>query len=199
MAITLEKGQKISLSKEAGAGLSRVYMGLGWDAAQTPKRGGFLGALFGGGGSGSIDLDANALLFDSGSELVDVVWFQQLRSKDGSIQHSGDNRTGDGDGDDETIAVNLFNLPANVQTVVFTVNNFTGQDFSQVANAYCRLVNAQGNQEIARYNLSAQGSHSAMIMTALKREGSDWSLTAIGVPSKGRTYRDNLPDIQPYV
>lgn len=198
MPISLEKGQKISLAKEAGSQLSVVRLGLGWDAAQAPKKGGFLGALLGG-GSASIDLDANALLFDAQSGLLDVVWFRQLQSKDGTVRHSGDNRTGAGDGDDETITVDLARLPQNVAAVVFTVNNFTGQDFGQVANAYCRLVNVQNESEIARYNLSAQGSHSALIMASLKRSGSDWTMTAVGAPSRGRTYQDNLPDIRPHL
>lgn len=189
MAISLEKGQKISLAKTAGPALSTVCMGLGWDAAQAPKRG----------GETSIDLDANALLFDAGGNLLDVVWFRQLQSKDGTVRHSGDNRTGLGDGDDETITVDLARLPAQVSTVVFTVNNFTGQDFSQVANAYCRLVNVQGEQEIARYSLSAQGGHSALVMATLKRSGNDWTMTAVGAPSRGRTYQDNLPDIRPHL
>lgn len=193
MPISLQKGQQISLAKEAGPSLSSVVMGLGWDAAR--KKG-----LFGfGGGAQDIDLDANALLFDAGGQLLDVVWFRQLQSKDGTIRHSGDNRTSAGDGDDETISVDLARLPANVQTVIFSVNNYTGQDFGQVENAYCRLVNAQGGQEIARYNLSAQGTHSAMILASLKRNGSDWTMTAIGTPSRGRTYQDNLPDMRPYL
>ncbi|THF71612.1 TerD family protein [Deinococcus sp. Arct2-2] len=193
MAISLQKGQQISLAKEAGPSLGKVRMGLGWDAI---KKKGFLGF---GGGQVAVDLDANALLFDAGGNLVDAVWFRQLQSKDGSIRHSGDNRTGAGDGDDETIEVDLARLPANVVTVIFSVNNYTGQDFSQIENAYCRLVNLQGEKEIARYNLSAQGGHSAMILASLKRQGNDWTMTAIGATSRGRTYNDNLPDMRPFL
>ncbi|AIZ45893.1 stress protein [Deinococcus radiopugnans] len=193
MPISLKKGQQISLAKEAGPSLSTVRMGLGWDAV---KKKGFFGF---GGGQAEVDLDANALMFDASGGLVDVVWFRQLQSKDGSIRHSGDNRTGAGDGDDETITVDLTRLPANVSTLVFTVNNFTGQDFGQIENAYCRLVNTQGEAEIARYDLSAGGQHSAMILASLKRQGNDWTMTAIGAPSRGRTYQDNLPDIQAYL
>lgn len=193
MPISLKKGQQISLAKEAGPSLSTVRMGLGWDAV---KKKGFFGF---GGGQAEVDLDANALMFDASGGLVDVVWFRQLQSKDGSVRHSGDNRTGAGDGDDETITVDLTRVPASVSTLVFTVNNFTGQDFGQIENAYCRLVNTQGEAEIARYDLSAGGQHSAMILASLKRQGSDWNMTAIGAPSKGRTYQDNLPDIQAYL
>ncbi len=193
MPISLKKGQQISLAKEAGPSLSTVRMGLGWDAI---KKKGFFGF---GGGTVDVDLDANALMFDAGGALVDAVWFRQLQSKDGSVRHSGDNRTGQGDGDDETITVDLTRLPATVTTVIFSVNNYTGQDFGQVENAYCRLVNTQGEVEIARYDLSAQGNHSAMILASLKRQGSDWTLTAIGTTSRGRTYQDNLPDMQAYL
>ncbi|GHG26256.1 tellurium resistance protein TerZ [Deinococcus indicus] len=193
MPISLQKGQQISLAKEAGPSLQTVRMGLGWDAI---KKKGFLGF---GGGSVDVDLDANALMFDASGQLVDAVWFRQLQSKDGSVRHSGDNRTGAGDGDDETITVDLTRLPASVQTVVFSVNNYTGQNFSQVDNAYCRLVNTQGDKEIARFNLSVQGDHTAMILASLKRSGNDWTMTAIGASSRGRTYTDNLPDIRPHL
>lgn len=193
MPISLKKGQQISLAKEAGPSLSTVRMGLGWDAV---KKKGFFGF---GGGQAQVDLDANALMFDAAGGLLDVVWFRQLQSKDGSVKHSGDNRTGAGDGDDETITVDLTRLPAQVSTLIFTVNNFTGQDFGQIENAYCRLVNTQGEAEIARYDLSAGGQHSAMILASLKRQGNDWTMTAIGAPSRGRTYQDNLPDIQAYL
>ena len=107
-------------------------MGLGWDAVK--KRG-----LFGGTKTQTIDLDASCLLFDGAGCLVDQVWFRQLSSKDGSIQHTGDNRTGAGDGDDESIIVDLLALSPAGRTLVFIVNSFTGQNFSQIENAFCRL------------------------------------------------------------
>lgn len=193
MPISLQKGQQISLAKEAGPRLGVVCMGLGWDVI---KKKGFFGF---GGGEQAVDLDANALLFDASGQLREAVWFRQLQSADGTVSHSGDNRTGQGSGDDETITVDLSRLPSTIQTVVFSVNNYTGQDFGQVQNAYCRLIDTQGNKEIARYDLSAQGSHSALILASLRRSGSDWTMTAIGAPSRGRTFQDNLPDMQTYV
>ena len=157
MAVNLQKGQKISLSKEAGGELTQVKLGLGWDVAQGPQaqKGGFLGKLFDGGSGGdSIDLDASCIMFDSSKQAVDAIWFSQLKSKDGSIVHTGDNRTGDGDGDDEVINVDLARVPSNVTSLVFTVNSFTGQTFETVENAFCRIVNASNNAEVARYNLS---------------------------------------------
>ncbi|MDO4896431.1 MAG: TerD family protein [Moraxella sp.] len=200
MAVNLQKGQKISLEKEAGGALSHIQMGLGWDVASTKSSGGFFSGLFGGGGNdGSIDLDASVVLFNTAKQPVDVVYFGQLQSKDGTITHTGDNRTGAGDGDDEVIKVNLSAVPADVQTLVFTVNSFTGQSFETVANAYCRIVNGGNGSEIARYNLSAQGSHTAMIMAKVYRHNGEWKMHAIGETANGRTFNDLIPAITPHV
>ncbi|MBK1648953.1 TerD family protein [Rhabdochromatium marinum] len=198
MGVNLQKGQKISLDKESGGGLSRIVMGLGWDAAEG-KKSGMLGGLFGGGGGGDIDLDASCLLFDEQGNPVDAVWFRQLRSKDGSIQHTGDNLTGEGEGDDEQIKVDLTAVPATVKSLVFTVNNYTGQDFSKVANAFCRIVNGANNSEIARYDLSCQGSHNAMVMAKLYRHNNEWKMHAIGEAGQGRTFEELLPQIKPHL
>lgn len=199
MAVSLQKGQKISLDKEAGSTLTRVKMGLGWDVASAPKAGGFLGGLFGGGGnSGSIDLDASCIMFDANKQPMDAIWFGQLQSKDGSVQHTGDNRTGAGDGDDEVINVDLSRIPANVQSLVFTVNSFTGQTFETVDNAYCRIVNGGNNAEVARFNLSSQGSHTAMIMAKVYRHNGEWKMHAIGETATGRTFQDLMPAIMPH-
>jgi len=187
MGVSLSKGQTVSLVKSGGGGLTRVRMGLGWDAVR--KKG-----LFGSRAQ-SIDLDASALLFDSSGRLVDQVWFSQLRSQDGSVQHTGDNRTGAGDGDDESIRVDLSSVPPGVRTIVFTVNSFTGQDFSQIENAFCRLIDETTETEIARYDLSGSGSHTAQIMSKVARDGTGWSMTAIGTAASGRTFHDLLPAI----
>lgn len=194
MSISLSKGQKISLEKEAGSSLSEVIMGLGWDAKKGGG-GGFLGGLFGGGGGGEIDLDASCVLFDDKGEMVDTVWFRQLNSKDGSITHTGDNRTGAGEGDDEQIIVNLTSVPQNVKAIVFTVNSFTGQTFSQVENAFCRLVDRKTNKEIAKYDLSVQGDHTAQVMAKLYRDNG-WQMQAIGENASGRTFKDLMPVLQ---
>lgn len=189
MGVNLSKGQRISLAKEAGTQLTKVVMGLGWDAKKK-------GGLFGLGGSApEIDLDASVLLFDDNKQLLDQVWFRQLQSKDGSIKHSGDNRTGAGDGDDEQIVVQLSSVPPTVKSLVFVVNSFTGQNFSQIENAFCRLVNAANNQEIAKFNLSCQGSHTAQLMAKLYRHEGDWKLHAVGESCSGRTFLDMLPVI----
>lgn len=192
MAINLSKGQKISLTKEAGGvQLTRVVMGLGWDAKKK-------GGLFGFGGSQQeIDLDASCVLFNEQKQPLDAVWFRQLVSKDGSIQHTGDNRTGAGEGDDEQIIVDLSRVPANVASLVFVVNSFTGESFTQIENAFCRIVNAQNNQEIARYNLSQSGPHTAQIMAKLYRHEGEWKMAAIGEVASGRTFQDLLPALVP--
>lgn len=202
MAVNLSKGQKISLEKEAGGALSQIKMGLGWDVGAAPqKSGGFLGGLFGGGGSagGSIDLDASCIMLDANKQMVDAIWFGQLQSKDSSIQHTDDNRTGAGDGDDEVINVNLSRIPDHVQALVFTVNSFTGQTFATVNNAFCRLVNASNNSEVARYDLSAQGSHTALILAKIYRHNGEWKMHAIGETASGRTFHDLMPAILPHV
>ena len=193
MGVSLSKGQKISLEKEAGGSLNKVVMGLGWDAVKSK---GFLGF---GRSAPEIDLDASCLLFGEQGELVDTVWFRQLRSQDGSITHTGDNRTGAGDGDDEQIVVELARVPANVKSLVFTVNSFTGQNFSQIDNATCRMVNAANGQEIARFNLTLSGSHTAQIMAKVYRHNGEWKMHAIGETGNGRTFGELLPQITPHL
>lgn len=186
MALTLSKNQSISLEKEAGTGLSKVSMGLGWDPV---KAGGFFSKLLGG-GSDEIDLDASCIILDGSYQPIDVVWFRQLASKDGSIKHSGDNLTGEGDGDDETIYVDLQRLPAHAKHLVFTVNSFRGQTFDQVENAYCRILNEGNNKEIARFNLAEKGRHTGVVMSSLSRGANGWEFKAIGQSTNGRTVDD---------
>ncbi len=186
MALTLSKNQSISLEKEAGAGLSKISLGLGWDPV---KAGGFFSKLMGG-GNDSIDLDASCIVLDGSYHPIDVVWFRQLVSKDGSIKHSGDNLTGEGDGDDETINVDLQRLPAQAKHLVFTVNSFRGQTFDQVENAYCRVLNEGNNKEIARFNLAEKGRHTGVVMSSLSRGANGWDFKAIGQSTNGRTAED---------
>ncbi len=188
MSVSLIKGQKISLDKESGHSLNKVFMGLGWDAV---KKGGFLGRLMGG---GDIDLDASCVLFSADKQPLDVVYFGQLKSKDGSIRHSGDNLTGDGEGDDEIIYVTLADVPAEVNYLVFTVNSYRGQNFNEVANAYCRLVDDR-KAEIARYTISGGGDYTAMIMAKLYRHNGEWKMQAVGESMRGRTVADMIAPI----
>lgn len=200
MGINLTKGQSINLEKEAGSKLSKVLMGLGWDPVkQQAKSGGFFGGIFGGGSTeSSVDLDASCVLFDENKNHTDTIWFRQLRSKDGSITHTGDNLTGTGDGDDEQIIVELQKVPANVKSIVFTVNSFSGQSFEKVANSYCRLVDHAG-KEVAKFELNSQGNHTALIMAKLYLHNGEWKMKAIGESASGRTVQDLIPSIANYL
>lgn len=186
MAVNLSKGERLSLVKSDGQPLANIAMGLGWDTH-----------------SGSpIDLDASCLVFDTNNRLIDTVWFRQLVSKDHNITHSGDNRTGDGDGDDETIAVRLANFTPDVKALIFTVNSFTGQNFSSIKNAKCRVYDTANNAELCSYTLSDSPEFktaTATILAKFYRHGDTWKIQAIGHPAKGRTFNELLPAIHPYL
>ncbi|MEP1318379.1 MAG: TerD family protein [Roseibium sp.] len=203
MTITLDKGQTLNLSKEK-PGLTKVFMGLGWDAATAPaapeKKKGFLGSLLGGAASAAavadIDLDASVVMLDGEKNVVDTVSFSQLASRDGSIKHSGDNRTGDADGDDEVIHVDLTKINPKVQHLVFVVNSYSGQKFNEVQNATARLVDEGSKSEVCKYVLAEQGAYTAVVMATLSKAGSTWSMKAIGDFCNGRTVRDLVPAAQ---
>ncbi len=191
MAVNLSKGQRISLMKSGGGTLTKVRMGLGWDAVK--KRG-----LFGSKAQ-EIDLDASCMVYDQQGRLLDQVWWKQLQSRDGAIVHTGDNRTGAGDGDDESIIVDLQALHPGVATLVFVVNSFTGQNFSQIENATCRLVDSTNESELARYELTGSGTHNAQVMAKVSRDGTGWSMTAIGAIANGRTFHDLEPVVRQHL
>ena len=199
MAINLQKGQRISLEKEAGRGLNRVIMGLGWGMKQVHSKG-FLGI-----GAGSrqkaVDLDASCLLFDAAGKLADTVWFRQLASHCGAIQHSGDDRAGGGEtgAENERISIDLSQVPAAVQTLIFTVNSFSGESFAGIPNAFCRLVDEVGG-EIARFVLSLEGGdYTGLIMSKLYRHNNEWKMQALGEHAEGRTFHDLLPALASYL
>ncbi|PKK12382.1 TerD family protein [Thermomonospora sp. CIF 1] len=173
MSVSLSKGGNVSLSKQA-PGLTAVTVGLGWDVRTTT------GADF--------DLDASALLVDaSGKVLSDqhFVFFNNLRSPEGSVEHTGDNLTGEGEGDDEQIKVDLTAVPPEAARIVFPVSIYDadsrGQTFGQVRNAFIRVVNQADGTEIARYDLTEDAStETAMIFGELYRHGSEWKFRAVG-------------------
>ena len=184
MGVNLVKGERISLEKTSGSQLQKIFMGLGWDMM---KKKGFLGSLL---GSGSIDLDASCLMYDNDKQLVDLVYFGHLTSNDKSVRHSGDNLTGEGEGDDEVIHVDLAAVPQTVQYLVFTVCSFQGQTFEQIDNAFCRLVDAAANREIAKYSISGGGQYTAMVMTKLYRHKGEWKMQAVGEYTNAKTAHD---------
>ncbi|OZC65787.1 stress protein [Rhodococcus sp. 06-470-2] len=174
--VSLTKGQKVTLRKDGGVALTVIRMGLGWDPVTTPKKGG----LFGGGGrAANIDLDASAIML-ADRNVNDVVYYGQLEAKDGSIVHQGDNLTGEGEGDDEVIVVDLTRVPKHVTGIVFTVTSYRGQTFEQVANAFCRLVDNTTNTELARFTLQGGMPFTGLVMAKVYRQGSEWKLQAIG-------------------
>lgn len=186
MSVSLSKGGSVSLAKQSANGLTRITLGVGWDAAK-PK--GFLKNMFGS-NPDSIDLDASALIFDGSGHVLDSVWFSQLQSKDGSMRHSGDNLTGEGEGDDESIVIDLTKLSARAEHIVLTVNSFRGQPFDKVDNAYGRVVNNSTGEEMARFPISDAGSHTGLILARLSRAGGEWTFKAIGSKTTGRTVQD---------
>ncbi|MDJ0383927.1 TerD family protein [Streptomyces sp. G-G2] len=173
MGVSLSKGGNVSLTK-AAPNLTAVIVGLGWDARTTT------GVDF--------DLDASAILTnDQGKVASDAnfVFFNNLKSPDGSVEHTGDNTTGEGEGDDEAIKVNLAGVPADVNKIVFPVSIYEAesrqQSFGQVRNAYIRVVNQADNTELARYDLSEDAStETAMVFGELYRNGAEWKFRAIG-------------------
>ncbi|WP_436787369.1 TerD family protein [Yinghuangia sp. YIM S10712] len=184
MSVNMVKGQRLSLEKQGGGQLTLVRMGLGWDAI---KKKGLFGSR-----ERDVDLDASCVLFAE-QQPVDAVYFGHLVSDDGSIRHTGDNLTGAGDGDDESIIVDLSRVPVHVTQIIFTVNSFQGQTFQEIENAFCRIVDETNGQELARYTLSGGGPHNAQVMAKLYRHGDGWKMSAIGEPANGRTFTELMP------
>ncbi|HBO5875824.1 TPA: TerD family protein [Pseudomonas aeruginosa] len=173
MALSLQKGGNLSLSKEA-PGLTKILVGLGWDPRSTD------GTQF--------DLDASAFLLNASGKVrgdADFIFYSQLKSPDGSVEHTGDNRDGAGDGDDEAIKVDLSRVPVDVDKIAFTVTIHDAenrrQNFGQVGNSFIRIVNETNGSEIVRYDLAEDAStETAMIFAELYRHNSEWKFRAVG-------------------
>ena len=174
MSVNLVKGQKLNLSKEVSE-LSKVVVGLGWDAA---KKGLFRS-------SADIDCDASAIILGTDDRYKDVVYYGNRSGVNKCVYHHGDNLTGDGDGDDEQITVDLANMANSVGRIVFVVNIYAceqrKQDFGMIKNAFIRLVNASTGKEICKYNLSENYSgKTAMIFAEVYKKDNEWKFNAIG-------------------
>jgi tellurium resistance protein TerD len=173
MTVSLTKGGNVSLTKEA-PGLTAISVGLGWDARTTTGT--------------DFDLDASAIMLNAEGKVVSdkhFIFFNNTTSPDGSVQHTGDNLTGEGDGDDESINVNLATVPTEVDRIVFPVSVYEGQargqGFGQVRNAFIRVVNQSGGAELARYDLTEDAStETAMLFGELYRSGAEWKFRAVG-------------------
>lgn len=173
--VSLQKNQTVSLVKGGQPLLSQVKMGLGWEPAFRGK---------------DIDLDASVIAFGPQRNHVDSCYFGKLSIVNGAIKHSGDNLTGEGGGDDEVIVVDLGRLPQDVTGLVFTVNSFSGQKFTEVAKAYCRLIDAATGEELVRFDLTNAEAQTGVMMAKLIRQFSgEWDMTAMGDFVKSRTVR----------
>jgi tellurium resistance protein TerD len=178
MAVSLSKGGNVSLSKEA-PGLSQLVVGLGWDARATD--------------GGDFDLDATAFLLSGQGKVRsdgDFIFYNNLKSTDGSVEHTGDNKTGAGDGDDEAVKLDLSKVHADVQKIAFcvTIHEAEGrkQNFGMVSNAYVRVLDAKSGKEVARYDLGEDAStETALIFAEVYRSGAEWKFKAVGQGYKG--------------
>ncbi|MEU5686911.1 TerD family protein [Streptomyces venezuelae] len=173
--VSLQKNQTVSLVKGGRPLLSQVKMGLGWEPAFRGK---------------DIDLDASVIAYGPQRNHVDSCYFGKLSIVNGAIKHSGDNLTGEGGGDDEVIVVDLGRLPQDVTGLVFTVNSFSGQKFTEVAKAYCRLIDAASGEELVRFDLTnAEAQTGVMMAKLIKQFSGEWEMTAMGQFVKSRTVR----------
>ncbi|ABK62582.1 MULTISPECIES: TerD family protein [Clostridium] len=179
MAINLSKGQKINLSKEA-PGLKEAIIGLGWDTKQFD--GGF-----------DFDLDASAFLVGANGRVnrdEDFVFYNNLEHSSGSVIHTGDNRTGEGDGDDESIVIDFSKVPESIEKIAIAVTIYDAegrrQNFGQVSNAFVRLVNKENGEEILRYDLSEDFSiETALVFCEIYRYNGEWKFSAVGSGFQG--------------
>lgn len=173
--VSLTKGGSVSLVKNGRPFLASVRMGLGWEPAHRRR---------------DVDLDASVIAFDARGKDLDKVWFSNLQAFNGAIQHAGDNLTGAGSGDDEVITVHLEALPTSVHALVFTVNSFSGQKFTDVAKAYCRLLDAASGAELVRFDLTRAEPRTGVLMCKLVRAASgEWVMTALGEYEDSRTVK----------
>ncbi|MDJ0461780.1 TerD family protein [Streptomyces sp. H27-C3] len=173
--VSLQKNQTVSLVKGGRPLLSQVKMGLGWEPAFRGK---------------DIDLDASVIAYDGNRKHLDSCYFGKLSILNGSVKHSGDNLTGEGAGDDEVITVDLGRIPPEATGLVFTVNSFSGQKFSEVAKAYCRLLDAATGEELVRFDLTGAEPQTGVMMAKLiKQFSGEWEMTAMGDFAKSRTVR----------
>lgn len=199
MAINLVKGQKISLKKDNGSTLQNICVGVNWGAIETK---GWLGGVK----KEAVDLDASCILYDNSKNAIDVIYFGSLKSKDGSIKHSGDDLTGDMDGDDgldnEIITVDFSKLSSNVEYVAFVLNSFRGHDFGTIPFASIRIYEGtptRVNEIFATYNI-AKGEgfagHVSMVMGVFYKRNGEWKFNAIGEPTKDKKLEETIKTVQ---
>jgi len=199
MAINLQKGQRISLEKSNGSKLQSVCIGINWGAIEKKGMFGF------GVTKEAVDLDASCALFDESKRLVDVIYFGNLKSKDGSVKHSGDDLTGDLNGNDgldnEVITVNLSGLPASVTYVAFMLNSFRGQDFGSIPFASIRIYEGtptRVSEVFANYDIAHSkdfAGHVAMVLGVFYKKNAEWKFNAIGEPTRDRKLEETVKTV----
>lgn len=194
MPISLQKGQRINLEKSNGAKLQSICVGINWGAIEKKS---FFGSK-----KEAVDLDASCALIDANRNVLDVVYFANLRSKDGAVKHSGDDLTGDMDGDDgldnEIITLDFLKLNPNTNYVAFVLNSFKGQDFKTIPFASIRIYEGTPtsvNEVFAKYDIANDASfagHVSMVMGVFYKKNGDWKFNAIGEPTKDSRLQETI-------
>ena len=187
----VQKGQSLQLKPKTGVNLTIVAVGLGWGKKEKK-------AFFGGMKKVGVDLDASCIMYDDSGNALDTVWFGNLKSSDGSVVHTGDDVVGGGDEQDpnEVINVDLNRIPANVKSIVFVVNSYSGETFEGVPFAFCNVVDNNNGAEMARYNLQTDGSdYKGFVIAKIERVNEGWTFNAIGEKCTGR--QKTVADIEP--
>ena len=187
--IELTKGQELALTTDSGQPLTRLQLGVGWDKEPTA---GFIGT-----GAPEIDLDASAVQFSSG-QLFDLAFYNNLKTRDGSVEHLGDNTSGVGEGDDEVVIVDLTKVYGKVDTIVLFVSSYQGHTLEWIANAYCRLV-VDDEVELARFRLTGGVPETGVVMAKLFRDGEQWRLRAIGEGIAVKVPSESVEALRPYL
>ena len=195
MAVDLQKGQKLSLQKSNGKRLTNLMVGLGWDASESAQKKSFFSRLFG--NSDNFDCDASVFLCQGGRfvDKDDIVYFGNLEHRSHAVKHMGDNLTGEGDGDDEQIFVDLENIPQRYDKLIFVVNIYHAverkQHFGMINNAYIRIVDSDNREELCRFNLTEDYTDMlSMIAGEVYRNKDEWKFNAIGVGTRDTGLND---------
>ena len=188
--IELTSGDEMALVDDTGEPLTRLRMGLGWDHEPTA---GFIGT-----GAPEIDLDASAVQF-GGGQAFDFAFYNNLRTRDGSVVHDGDNKSGRGEGDDEVISVDLTKVHRQIESIVFLVSSYQGHTLEWVNRAYCRLVDDRDNVELARFTLSLGVPETGLVMAKIFRVGDQFKLRAIGEGIRVKVPTESVNALKPYM
>ncbi|MCW2766649.1 MAG: stress protein [Nocardioides sp.] len=187
--IELTKGQELALATEDGQPLTRIKLGIGWDKARTA---GFIGT-----GAPHIDLDATAVEY-AGHQFFDMAFYNNLKTRDGSVVHLGDNLTGHGEGDDEVLTVDLSRVHRQIDTIVFLVSSYQGHSLEWINHAYCRLV-GDDEVELARFTLTGGVSQTGLVLAKLFRDGDRWRLRAIGEGIAVKIPTESVEALRPFL